>query len=113
MRFLADEDFPKPLVIKVRLLGHSIKTVQQKNLRGSSDETVMRIALEEKRIILTFDKDFLKQQTKNLQVIVFKFPKIPTHEIALLIEGLLKNLKTVRFTRGKVLKFSKHGLEQL
>jgi len=66
MKFLADEDFPKPLVTKIRSLGHLIKTVQQKNLQGSSDEIVASLALREKRIILTFDKDFLTNQTENL-----------------------------------------------
>jgi len=40
MKFLADEDFPKPLVIQIRNFGYLVKTIQQKNLQGSSDETV-------------------------------------------------------------------------
>lgn len=71
MRFLADEDFPKPLVVKIRSLGHSVKTIQQKNLQGVSDDVVTDIALEEKRIILTLDKNFPKDKPENLQVIVF------------------------------------------
>ena len=40
MKFLADEDPPKPLVVKIRSVGYSVKTIQQKNLQGSSDEIV-------------------------------------------------------------------------
>ncbi|MDO8570761.1 MAG: DUF5615 family PIN-like protein [Candidatus Daviesbacteria bacterium] len=112
MKFLADEDFPKPLVTKIRDAGYSVKTIQQKNLQGSSDEIVANLALKEKMIILTFDKDFLKNQTKNLQVIIFSFPKIATSEIILLVDNFLKDLKQINLSKGNVLKFSKNGLEK-
>lgn len=110
MKFLADEDFPKPLVIKIQKLGFSVKTIQQKKLQGSSDETVANLALKEERIILTLDKDFFKNQPKGLQVVIFHFPKTPTSEIIPLIEDFLEELKKIRLSRGKVLKFSKTGL---
>lgn len=110
MKFLADEDFPKPLVTKIQRLGRSVKTIQQKKLQGSSDETVANLALKEKRIILTFDKDFLKNQPKSLQVVIFHFPKTPTSEIIPLIEGFLKDLKQIKLSKNSVFKFSKSGL---
>ena len=112
MKFLADEDFPKPLVVNIRDAGYSVKTIQQKNLQGSSDKLVANLALKEKRIILTFDKDFLKNKTGKLQVIIFSFPKIPTSEIIPLIDNFLKALKQIKLSKGKVLKFSKTGLEE-
>ena len=66
MKFLADEDFPKPLVSRIRRFGHSVKTVQQQNLQGSSDETVASIAMKEVRILLTFDKGFLENLCQKL-----------------------------------------------
>lgn len=112
MKFLVDEDFPKPLIVKIRSLGFSVKTIQQKNLQGSSDEIVASLALKEKRIILTFDKDFLEDQPQDLQAVIFHFPKIPTSEITPLINAFLKDLKQVKFSKGKILKFSKRGLEK-
>ena len=112
MKFLADEDFPKPLVTKIRNLGHSVKTIQQKNLQGSSDETVANLALKERRIILTFDKDFFKNQSQKLQAVIFHFPKVPTSEIIPLMEDFLTDLSKVRFKKGKTLKFSKTGFEK-
>lgn len=113
MKFLADEDFPKPLSIKIRNFGYSVKTVQQKNLQGSSDEVVTDIAIKEKRLILTFDKNFPKDKPKRLQAVVFHFPKLPTSEIIPLIETFLKDLKQIKTPQGKILKFSKSGLEEL
>lgn len=112
MKFLADEDFPKPLVTKIRNLGYSVKTIQQKNLHGSSDETVISMALKEKRIILTFDKDFLQKHITNLQVVIFHFPKVQTSEIILLMNSFLINLKEIKLSKIMVLKFSKKGMEK-
>ncbi len=112
MKFLADEDFPKPLVVRIRSLRFSVKTIQQKNLQGSSDETVANLALKEKSIVLTFDKDFLENKPERLQVVVFHFPKIQTSEIIPLIEGFLKELALVKMSRGQVLKFSKNGISK-
>lgn len=112
MEFLADEDFPKPLVVKIRNLGFSVKTIQQKSLQGSSDEVVANIALKEKRIILTFDKNFPIDKPKNLQVVVFHSPKIPTSEITPLIDQFLTDLKEFKLSKGKILKFSKRGLQE-
>lgn len=110
MKFLADENFPKSLSLKIRGLGYSVKTIQNIRLQGSADETVVDIALAEKSIILTFDKDFLKGKPKGLQVVVFHFPKVPTSEITPLVEEFLKTLKG-KLGKNKILKFSKRGLE--
>lgn len=111
MKFLADEDFPKPLVTKIKSLGYSVKTIQQKNLQGSSDKVVASLAIKEKRIILTFDKDFLENQPEDLQAVIFHFPKVPTSEIILLTPNFLTDLNKVKFSKGKILKFSKNGFE--
>lgn len=112
MKFLADEDFPKPLVIQIRNFGFSVKTIQQRNLQGSSDETVADIAVKEKLTVLTLDKDFLENQPKDLQAVIFSFPKVPTSEIILLIEAFLKNLPKESM-KGKILRFSKYGFETI
>lgn len=111
IKFLADEDFPKPLVSKIRNLGFSVKTVQQKNLQGSSDEVVADLSLKEKRIILTLDKNFPQDKSANLQAVIFHFPKVPTSEIIPMIENFLAVLGKVKFSKGKIYKFSKNGLE--
>lgn len=110
MKFLADENFARPVVVAIKKLGYSVKTIQQKNLQGSSDETVTNIALKEKRIVLTFDKDFLKNQPRNLQAVVFEFPKVPTTEIIPVVEKFLIDLSNIK-TKDKIFIFSKRGLE--
>lgn len=111
MKFLADEDFPKPLVTTIRKFGHSVKTIQQKGLRGASDQTVANIALKEKRIVLTFDKDFLKNQLANSKIILFEFPRTPTSEITFLIKTFVADLDKINMSKDNMLTFSKRGLE--
>ena len=111
MKFLADEDFPKPVVNKIRQLGHSVKTIQKIGLSGSSDETVVKLALREKRIIITFDKDFLKDQPKQLERVIFRFPKTPTNKIIILVENFLEELTKVK---GNIAhEFDKFGLKPI
>jgi predicted nuclease of predicted toxin-antitoxin system len=110
MKFLADENFSKPLVEKIRQAGHSVKTVQQKSLQGSSDEAVTNIASKDRLIILTFDKDFLKKKSKTSLTVVFKFSRTPTQEIISLIDKFLQQLNRRKRSKIKILTFSKSGL---
>lgn len=113
MRFLADENFSKPLVRKIQSLGHSVKTVQQKNLQGSSDKLVSNIAHKEKRLIITFDKNFLKGKILQTGLVIFDFPKVPTQDIIPLIENFINSLQQEDLSQKKVFKFNKNGLEEI
>jgi len=57
MKFLADENIPVELVDKLREI--NIDIIKVENIKvGLKDEEVIRIAIKQKRIIITFDKDF-------------------------------------------------------
>lgn len=57
MRFLADENFPGIAVTTLRSMKHDVVWVRT-TAPGSSDEAVLNMAQKEKRILITFDKDF-------------------------------------------------------
>ncbi len=57
MRFLADENFPGLAVAALRSAGHDVLWICEAS-PGSSDQEVLQIAGKERRILLTFDKDF-------------------------------------------------------
>jgi predicted nuclease of predicted toxin-antitoxin system len=57
MRLLADENFPMDAVNALSLAGHDILWIRT-FAPGSPDQEVLRIAQAERRILLTFDKDF-------------------------------------------------------
>ena len=57
MRFLANENFPGAAVAALARAGHDVVWVRT-TAPGSKDEDILAWAVREKRILLTFDKDF-------------------------------------------------------
>lgn len=57
MRYLANENFPGPVVQALRAGGADVAWVAE-DMRAASDEAVLARAQAEVRIVVTFDKDF-------------------------------------------------------
>ena len=57
MKILADENFPAPSVRYLRERGHDVRSVAEHS-PGESDAANLRVAHEEDRVIITFDRDF-------------------------------------------------------
>jgi predicted nuclease of predicted toxin-antitoxin system len=57
MKFLADENFPRPAVETLRKAGWEVLAVAEV-CPGISDEEVTALCSESQRVLLTFDKDF-------------------------------------------------------
>lgn len=59
-RFYADEDFPEPVVSRLRDLGHDIVTVRQVGRSGRADQEVLADATADGRAILTHNHRHFK-----------------------------------------------------
>ena len=57
MRLLVDEHAPRSIVEALRQCGYDLIWVREQH-RGMSDEDILRLSVEEQRLIVTFDKDF-------------------------------------------------------
>jgi predicted nuclease of predicted toxin-antitoxin system len=57
MRFLANENIPQIAVTALIDLGHDIIWIRAM-APGSTDQEVLRLAQDENRVLITFDKDF-------------------------------------------------------
>jgi predicted nuclease of predicted toxin-antitoxin system len=57
MQFLANENFPLDAVEAVRKTGHDVAWIRT-DAPGSKDPDILKRAVTEQRILLTFDKDF-------------------------------------------------------
>lgn len=57
MRILANENFPGPVVRALRERGDDVAWVKE-IARGATDEVILARAQAEKRVLVTFDKDF-------------------------------------------------------
>ena len=61
-RLYADENFPHPIVLELRRLGHDVLTIQEAGKSGqrTSDVTVLMDATKEGRAVLTHNRrDFI------------------------------------------------------
>ena len=61
-RLYADENFPQPVVMELRHLGHDVRTMQEAGKAGQKvpDETVLADACAEGRAVLTHNRrDFI------------------------------------------------------
>lgn len=57
MRFLANENFPRAAVDALHADGHDVKWIRTE-APGVSDAVVLQQAIQQRRVVLTFDKDF-------------------------------------------------------
>lgn len=57
MRILANENVPGPVVVELRRRGHDVIWMVEAGA-GVDDKHVLRRAQQERRLVLTFDKDF-------------------------------------------------------
>jgi predicted nuclease of predicted toxin-antitoxin system len=57
MRFLADENFPRPALEALRKAGWEVVSIAEE-CPGVPDEDVAALCAAQERILLTFDKDF-------------------------------------------------------
>lgn len=57
MRLLANENFPLDAVLSLRAAGHDVAWIRE-DAPGARDPDVLARGQTEKRILLTFDKDF-------------------------------------------------------
>jgi predicted nuclease of predicted toxin-antitoxin system len=95
MRLLADENFPLEAVKALREQGHDVVWIREE-APGITDNEVLAQAQKEKRIIITFDKDFgeLAFRSKlpaNSGVILFRITPKSSKQIGLAATQAIKS----------------------
>lgn len=77
MRFLADENCDMAAVRALRAAGHDVALAREL-MPGAEDEVIARLALSERRILLTEDKDFGQVAraltSEKIGVVLLRFP---------------------------------------
>ncbi|MGE3424963.1 MAG: DUF5615 family PIN-like protein [Dehalococcoidia bacterium] len=96
MRFLADESCDMAIVRALRGDGHDVARVAD-TTAGMKDDRVAAIAQEEKRILLTEDKDFgqLVHAVSGMRVgvMLFRFPHGTRSDIGRAATDVVKDLR--------------------
>ncbi|ARV60106.1 hypothetical protein BZZ01_17070 [Nostocales cyanobacterium HT-58-2] len=99
MQFLANENFPRVSVIRLRSVGYDVVYITE-DTPGIEDSEVLARALLERRIILTFDRDYgeliyRKRMRSPIGVVYFRYIPATPEEPA---EDLLHLLNTERIS---------------
>lgn len=113
MKLLADENFPPTLVSYLQKKGNDVKRIQR-SMHGVSDSAVREKAQLEKRIIISFDKDYLKsvEGEKDVSVMVLDFPRFKPEEIVPFMDEIINAIgKLKRKKKLFVACYSEAGLE--
>lgn len=109
IRFLADENIYHALVIRLRSRGYDVMTVDECGLRGVDDSRIMEYAIQEQRIIITFDRDFsdLRSLPKNLPgVLLLRLQGIPIEAACnLVIEHVMAKNTFALYNHLTVLRY--------
>jgi predicted nuclease of predicted toxin-antitoxin system len=58
MKMYANENLFSPIIDYLRGLGHDVLSVREAGHSGASDDEVYQLACNEKRVIITMDRDF-------------------------------------------------------
>jgi len=93
MRFLADESCDFAVVRALREAGHDVHAIAE-SAPSSADEAILRLAVREKRILLTEDKDFgqwvYADRRATGGVIFLRYPSAARTVMAAAIAGLVE-----------------------
>lgn len=86
MRFLANENFPLKSVAFLRKAGYEVASITEDS-PGIKDQQVLQRAVKERRIILTFDRDYGELIYKHKLpvppgIIYFRFDPLTPEETA-------------------------------
>lgn len=97
MKLLADENFPPTLISYLQKKRHDVKRIQR-SVKGTSDISVREKAVKERRVIITFDKDFLKTEGKErlFSVIIFDFPNMQPVDILPYLDATIKAISNLK-----------------
>ena len=72
MKFLANENVPQASIAKLKAAGYDITSVGLE-FSGISDRDVIQLAIDESRVIITFDRDYGE--------LIFKYGYRPAHGV--------------------------------
>lgn len=115
MKLLADENFPPPLISELQRQHHNIIRISRTK-KGFSDIHILEKARLENRVIITFDKDFLSNQGKQVltNVAVFDFPNFLPLEIQPFLDKIILTVqKCKKKKKHFILICSESGIDEI
>jgi predicted nuclease of predicted toxin-antitoxin system len=101
-RFLADENIPKSVSSWLAKQGHEVIRAQDAGLSGAPDSEVANWAVENERVILTLDEDFIalcRRMENCLGAILIRTHPSTPNRITHLLSTTLSKVNMERHTK--------------
>lgn len=101
MKFLADENVPQTIIRYLRAQGHDTTDIKRTSHRGEPDTTLLALAVDEDRVLMTLDKDFVAPVylPPKATIVILHFPRVQPREMLPSIDQLLHALEAKRLKR--------------
>ena len=112
IKFLADENISRSLIEFLRKEGYDIKDIKEEKLYGISDEEVIRLALRDKRIILTHDREFggvLNNPINFERVVIIRYSNQNPNNIVKRFKADLVKIRS-KLDNSVIVLFDKHHI---
>ncbi len=95
MRFLADENFPRPALEALRNAGLDVAWIADSH-SGATDIEVLQLCMSQRRVLLTFDKDFgelafLRGLPADCGIILFRITPQSPRDVAVFALSAIKH----------------------
>ncbi len=101
-KILADENIPRTAIQTLRSSGYDVLSIWEVN-PGMSDEQVVQFSIREKRIIITFDKDFGRIALTNPDIPGVMLLRIPPANSEYITNRIISALESVGNPYGKLI----------
>ena len=104
MRFLCDENITKKAFYLFKSARFDVESVHSLNLKGIKNSKLLDICIEQNRILITFDTDFLhSSNTKFPGILLIRiFPNTDKYILPVL-EKFLESIKEIEFQNKLVI----------
>ena len=76
MRFLIDNNVPTAVAVYLRSLGHDVALVREELTEDAPDPLVATTAMEQKRVLVSHDKDMKRIERKISTTWIERYPKL-------------------------------------
>ena len=105
-RFITDENIPRSVTLRLRVMGHDVETATEAVRPGASDTSVISYSRKDQRFIVTLDKDFIalhRLLAEPFGVIVIRISPPTPPRVKERVEQLLANLDMERLSNELII----------
>lgn len=106
--FLLDENVSNNLKKHLKSKGYAVITVQELNKRGIKNSQLLKLARNENRILITYDKDFLSLKLKpEDSLIIINIHPLIDENVLPAFNIILQSLSTIDFNKNIIVLYEK------